>query len=411
MNLVGSLDARLVLLFVGFLLTILAGAGKESANAFMQALSEEEMIAVISTVMGYHCLMEKKGYNQELTNLLHPFIGRLGFFLIPLTVVISFGFNILLPSALGCAAVVGSIMIPLLKSINIMAKVSACAVVAGTFGSVLNLHSVHSEYIARIAGVDISLVIQSYSSVVWLCLGITAVGLWLVALMIERKSLGGIAQQDLPAMAESDEPVNDSISDEVVESRNYLQVCLPLLPMVIIILGSIFPIFGGMKLTGIMVLCSVIVLLLNWETLRESTVILFNGMGEAFSKAVLVVVAAAVFVNGLEALNVIGFIMGKLQQILDVKSGAAVIPFILALITGSGDSATMIFNSNMVLQGLPIMNLGSLAYIGGALGRVLSPLAGSTIICAYLAGSSLGELVQCNAIGIAAALIGLALIL
>ena len=340
MNLVGNVDARLVLLFVGFLLTILARNALESANAFIQSFSETEMIAVVCTVMGYYRLMEKKGCNQELSAFMRPYISKIGFLIIPVTVFISFIFNILLPSALGCAAVVGSVLIPVLRSANIDAKLAGCAVIAGTFGSVLNVHSVHSEYIARNAGLDVYSVVQGYSSFVWLGLCIVAACLWIGALVIHKHIFH--KTEDFPAISEPAEQPIESTENNSTASVNYLMVCLPALPMAFIIITSLVPFLRGMTLTAIMLNCLFLVLLLFRNSIKESAGIMFNGMGDAFSKAVLAMAAAAVLVNGLESLQMITFIMNFLQQVLAIKSAAAVTPFILALVTGSGDTATLV---------------------------------------------------------------------
>ena len=49
--------------------------------------------------------------------------------------------------------------------------------------------------------------------------------------------------------------------------------------------------------------------------------------------------------------------------------------------------------------GLEMINMGSLAALGGALGRTMSPIAGATIVCATIADVSPMEVAKRNAPG------------
>ena len=55
--------------------------------------------------------------------------------------------------------------------------------------------------------------------------------------------------------------------------------------------------------------------------------------------------------------------------------------------------------------GLETMNMGSIAALGGTLGRTISPIAGATIICAGIAGVDPMEVCKRNALGITLALV------
>jgi DcuC family C4-dicarboxylate transporter len=67
-------------------------------------------------------------------------------------------------------------------------------------------------------------------------------------------------------------------------------------------------------------------------------------------------------------------------------------PFLMGVITGSGDAATMAFNKSITPHaatfGYEQAHLGMAAALAGALGRSASPIAGAAIVCAGLAGVS-----------------------
>lgn len=64
-------------------------------------------------------------------------------------------------------------------------------------------------------------------------------------------------------------------------------------------------------------------------------------------------------------------------------------PFLIAALSGSGDAATLAFNTSITpfapSLGLDTNLLGMTAYLGAALGRTMSPVAGVCIICAGVA--------------------------
>lgn len=72
------------------------------------------------------------------------------------------------------------------------------------------------------------------------------------------------------------------------------------------------------------------------------------------------------------------------------SSPGAAGPFLMGLLTDSGDAAAFAFNEAITPHapqfGLTIENLGYLATVSGNFGRLASPLAGGMIIVAGIAG-------------------------
>ena len=98
-----------------------------------------------------------------------------------------------------------------------------------------------------------------------------------------------------------------------------------------------------------------------------------------------------------------------MADIVGVIIAATFGPFILAMISGSGDAATVAFNEAVTPHaaqfGLQAIDMGSMAALGGTLGRTMSPIAGATIICAGIAGVDPMEVCKRNALGITLALL------
>lgn len=81
----------------------------------------------------------------------------------------------------------------------------------------------------------------------------------------------------------------------------------------------------------------------------------------------------------------------------------------MGFLTGSGDAATFAFNEAVTPHaeefGMSIVQMGSMATLGGTLGRTISPIAGATIICAGFAGVNPVEITKRNGIPIVLALL------
>ena len=90
-------------------------------------------------------------------------------------------------------------------------------------------------------------------------------------------------------------------------------------------------------------------------------------------------------------------------------------PFLMGIITGSGDAATLAFNETVTPHakdfGMTIEGLGGLAFLAGAAGRTASPIAGVTILVSGIAMVSPLEVVKRTALPMLLAVIACALLM
>jgi C4-dicarboxylate transporter len=88
---------------------------------------------------------------------------------------------------------------------------------------------------------------------------------------------------------------------------------------------------------------------------------------------------------------------------------AAFGPFVLAVIMGSGDAATLAFNEavspHAMQYGMTVMNMSCLANIAGAIGRTMSPLTGAVIVCSGIAGVPTMDIAKRTAPGMLVAIV------
>ncbi|EAX47471.1 C4-dicarboxylate transporter [Thermosinus carboxydivorans Nor1] len=112
----------------------------------------------------------------------------------------------------------------------------------------------------------------------------------------------------------------------------------------------------------------------------------------------------------MNAIGLVKYLISSLTSVAGAAKYAATFgPWLLAIITGSGDAATFAFNEAVTPHakqfGMEIINMGSIAALSGAIGRTMSPVNGACIICATIAGVSPMELAKRNALGMTLAVI------
>ena len=191
----------------------------------------------------------------------------------------------------------------------------------------------------------------------------------------------------------------ESKQSDLPEKPNVLFAIAPLLPVVILVCASIWAPQLKMSVATAMLIGAIYAIAVTRTSPAEVTKKFFDGMGRGYASIIGIIIAAGVFAAGLRACGVIDAFVNYLTHANEVaKLGAALGPYLMAIVTGSGDAATFAFNEAVTPHaaqfGMSIDSLGYLAAISGNFGRLSSPLAGGMIIAAGLAGVSPFEIVK-----------------
>lgn len=388
-------ESRMVLIAAGILMCCIAGKPMASLDAFAKSMTNAGLITSVCSCMGFAWCMKYTGCDKHLVLAIGKVLKKMGFLLIPGATLATFVVNIAIPSAAGCSAAVGVIFIPIMMSAGIHPAMAAAAVKSGTYGSMLNPGLVHNAVIAKLANTQITTVIGNHMMAT--VAGVVVAAVVLTVLSIVLKENKGYVPEDGAA-----------VEDMTI---NPLYSLMPLVPVIILLLGStgVVPALK-MGVPHAMVIGAIISLAATRKNPVELTKNFFNGMGDAYANIIGIIISVGVFVAGLNALGLIkALINWMLNSTGIVKIAATFGPFLLALISGSGDAATVAFNEAVTPHaaefGLQTMNMGSAAALGGTLGRTISPIAGATIICAGIAGVDPMEVCKRNALGITLALV------
>ena len=348
-------------------------------NAFAKSMTNGGLIMAICASMGFAYVSSYTKCDQHLVHLLSKPIRGLGIFLVPICTAVTMIINIAIPSASGCAAAVGSTLIPVMLRAGISPAAAAASVMMGTYGGVLSPGSAHNVYIAKISNMEIMDFIALHTPYSLVLYAIGIVGILVMCIIFKDK---GAATDDIQ--------VNVDHKQEEIERPNIIYAMVPLLPIVILVLGnSVLPVIK-MGVAQAMVLGAVLCLLITRANPQEFSKTFFGGLGKGYGNILGIIIAAGVFAAGLRAAGLIDTFIALLREANDIaRWGGSLGPWFLGTITGSGDAATFAFNEAVTPHaasfGMDIPHLGALAFLSGALGRTSSPIAGAMMVVAGIA--------------------------
>lgn len=403
-------ESRMVLFVAGVAMCLIGGLPNDIMKAFTKAMTHNSLVPAICTVMGFSYVMKLTGCDQHLVHSISGLLKKGKIILVPLSFLLTWWIGLALPSASGLSAAVGAILIPTLIAAGVHPAMAAATVLAGTWGTAISPGNAHNPFVADLAGTDMMTVIIYETPASIIASLVCAAVLTAYAVVFKEGA------NDERRIAYEKE-MADKMSAGENFNVNYLKALVPVIPLVLLILSSKqVGILPEMSVALSMVLGVVIALVITWSNAQKVCVQFFDGMGSAYGNVIGLIICATVFTSGLAAMGLIS----TLIELMDGSQSLAALsgtfgPFIIALISGSGDAASFAFNGAVTPYaeqfGMSIMGLGSLAQIAGAIGRAVSPVAGAAIICAGLAKVSPMEVSKRNFLPCVAAAIALMIFL
>lgn len=395
-------EAKLVLFIAGLVMTIVAGQFNVAIETFTNSMVNKGLVPVICSVMGFAFVMKKTECDIHLVHLLADHIKKYVILLIPSAVIITWLVNIALPTAAGCAAAVGIVLIPTLIKAGVHPVIAASCILAGTWGSVLNPGTVHNPFIAKISNTDPMSIVLGHTLAASAGVLVIAVALTIVA-YIKKENTGYVSEY----MEEDNE--NFKV--------HYIKAFIPVLPLLLLVLGSKqINVIPNMSVLQAMLIGTFVAFIVTRVSPSKITKEFCEGMGNGYGSVVTLIVAAAVFVAGMQSLGIVDSLIEYMKNSQGMaKVAAAWGPFLITVLSGSGDAVSLAFNGAITPFaadfGLEPSNLGSLAYLSGGLGRSMCPVAPVSIICAQLAGVETMDVAKRNAIPAVLALLTVMFIL
>lgn len=398
--LIKGVETRVTLLASGFLMAFISLNPLAAFNAFSSRMVFGGLIEPILSVMGFAYVMKLTKCDAHLINLLAKGLSKVQLLLIPGACLVTAFINVSLASAAGVSAAVGSILIPMLIASGVRPALAAAAVFGGTFGSAISPGNAHNVFIAtKLVNLPVMDVINVMFWPTVISVVIGAAGLTIVG-FVTKENRGW-------------KPEQSSVT-EIGHANPFLAI-IPILPIALLMLisssvGAEYPELKKIRISHAMLLGVFIGIAATRTSPTTAVREFFRGTGDVYATVFGIIISAAVFVGGMNAIGLTDAFNEMLKTSGDAARWAAAFgPFVLAVIMGSGDAATLAFNEavspHAMQYGMTVMNMSCLANIAGAIGRTMSPLTGAVIVCSGIAGVPTMDIAKRTAPGMLVAIV------
>ena len=384
-------ETRLVLIAAGLLMALVSLDPMTAFKQFDASMTKSSLIIAICSAMGFAAAVSLTKCDVHLVALLTRPLRRLGVLLLPACMAVTGLCAVAIPSTAGLCAAVGPSMIPILIRAGFHPAISAAAIVCATTPALFNPGVAHNVFVAKLAEMEIMELIGMFGMPIFGFSAAIIVGLTLVCFVYrDYKKPAQTAVGDEPKMAEN-----------LPAKVNVLYALAPLVPVAILLYVSLFTTLKISVATA-MILGTIYALVVTRSNPAEVTKKFFDGMGRGYANILGIIIAAGVFAAGLKAAGVIDLLVAALTSANELaRIGGAFGPYLMGVLTGSGDAAAFAFNEAVTPHaaqfGTTIPSLGYLAVIAGSFGRLSSPLCGGLILVAGIAAVEPLEIVKRSA--------------
>ena len=397
--LIRKMEPRLILLGVGLFLCVISLKPLAAFNTFAKMMTTPTLGQSILSAMGFACLLGLTKCDRHLVQLLVRPLKKLGILLIPVCTIVTLFINTAIPSAGGCAAAVGATLIPVMIRSGITPVGAAASVLAGTIGSFMNPGSPHQVLLGEYVGKTSMEVIIDCTPTYLTLWAISVIGITLVEFLLK----------DHRAQIQESTATGVQAGDDIIKV-NLLWAFAPLFPLVLLVLGNTCVPSIRMGIAQAMMMGVVYTMLVTRYDPAKAINEFFTGCGKGFASILSIIIAASVFATGLTESGLIAYLIEILKNSSEFACWGGILgPFFMGVIMGSGDAAAMAFNTSVTPHapefGMGIVNLGNLAYVSGALGRTMSPIAGVVMVVSGIAGVNPVDVIKRTAPGMIAAIL------
>lgn len=236
----------------------------------------------------------------------------------------------------------------------------------------------HNAYVAKMANLWLpdNRVHMNYTLV---CGAISMIGVTIMCILLGDYKPGSVSETELNEESE-------------VQRVNVLKALAPLVPVLILVTGNLWLPAIKMGVAQAMLVGAIYTLavtLADPQSFSKRFLRAWQRLGEVLG----IIIAAGVFAAGLKASGLIAVFIEVLRGSNEIaRWGGSLGPFVMGVITGSGDAAAFAFNEAVTPHapsfGMTVPTLGTMAALAGALGRTMSPISGVAIVICGLAGVS-----------------------
>lgn len=386
-GLIKRYETRLVLLVSGLVMALISLQPMMAFKQFDKSMTNGALIIAICSAMGFAAVISITKCDVHLVRLLTKPLKKLGLFLLPACMAVTSVIATAIPSMAGLCASVAPTMIPILVRAGFRPSLAAAAVGACLMPAYFNPGVSHNPFIAKLAGMEVIDFIGAHGMMT-LTLSIASIVLMTVMCLV----YGDFKKEGFGEFKTEGE-------SQLPENPNILFALAPLVPVVLLVVFSLWVPGVKISVATAMLIGMIYALVVTRSNPQTVTKKFFDGMGKGYANIMGIIIAAGVFAAGLRACGVIDLFVEFLKNSNEIaKIGGSIGPFILGVLTGSGDAAAFAFNEAVTPHapafGFTIDGLGYLAMMAAGIGRMASPLAGGIIVLSGIAMVSPMEIVK-----------------
>jgi C4-dicarboxylate transporter, DcuC family len=388
-----------ILLFLGALpLFAAAGALPAMVGKIASELVNVRTVVPICSAMGFAFVLRATECDQHLVRLLLRPLRRAQWLLVPGGIVAGYLVNTTIVSQAGTAAVLGPILIPLLKAGGI-GSVSAGAILllgSSMGGELLNPGAVEMSKLAELTGLPSREIVWRSAPLNVLACGGALAAFWALGAIRERRLTGS----HHPTVPAGEGGQTDRLPVD------WLKAFVPVLPLLLLSLDARFGptmvsrhLDGPSRILGAMLCGAIAAGLASRRAAGGLASAFFEGAGYAYHHVISLIVVASTFAAGIERSGLIELSIGTLAPWPRAAMVAATaMPWCLAIVSGTGIAPAVaimeLFVPKAVSMAIDPIKLGTLTAMGAHFGRTMSPAAAVVMIAARLSDAKATDLVR-----------------
>ena len=385
-------ETRFVLLAAGFAMAIFSLKPMIAFQQFDASMTKSSLIIAICSAMGFAATISLTKCDVHLVALLTRPLRKLGVFLLPACMVVTSFCAVAIPSTAGLCAAVGPSLIPILIRAGFKPAIAAAAIVCSTTPALFNPGVAHNVFVAKLADMEVMAFITKF---------FMPLAGFSIAIIVGLTVICFLYRDYKKPVNTGTKVVQEKEVSNLPAKVNLFYAIAPLVPVAILLYVSLYTTMK-MSVATAMLIGTAYALVITRSNPAEVTKKFFDGMGKGYGNILGIIIAAGVFAAGLKAAGVVDMLVEALTSANHLaRIGGAFGPYLMGVLTGSGDAAAFAFNEavtpNAAKFGLQIADLGQLAVICGSFGRLSSPLAGGVILVAGMAGVNPMEIVKRSA--------------
>jgi DcuC family C4-dicarboxylate transporter len=389
---VSRLDVRLVLVLAAVPLFAAFGGLSLMLGKVVAEMANPGTVVPICTAVGFAHVLRLTECDRHLVRALLRPLTHVRWLLTPGGIVAGYLVNTTIVSQTGTAAVLGPILIPLLREGGVRPVTAGAILLLGSSmgGELYNPGAVEMRKLAQLTGLSGPEVVMRSTPLNLLACGTALVSFWVLSRYrgIRRSINEGTEGADA-----ADEPAGGSVDFRI----NPVKAIVPGLPLFLLFADSLLGAFsplrtleGPAKILGAMLIGIVLAGATSPRAIGQLSTAFFEGAGYAYTHVISLIVAASTFAEGI---NRSGLIAVLVQTLVGWRAAALAVstlaPWALAVVSGTGIApAVSIMEFFVPVAGsmnLDPVRLGTVAALGSHFGRTMSPAAAVVAMSAKLA--------------------------